>query len=148
MTVTGDTVDEPDETVVHRTVQPEPRDVLGTATGTGTITDDDATPTVTLVLSPGSISENGGVSTVTATLDRASSEATTVTVSAAAVAPAVSGDFTLSANKVLTIAAGATGEHRDGDHHRGGQHPGCAGQDGDGVGDGGQQPGRDRALPP
>ena len=73
-----------------------------------TITDDDATPTLTLALSKSSIPENGGESTVTATLSGVSSAATTVTVSADAVSPAVSGDFTLSTNKTLTIAAGET----------------------------------------
>ena len=53
-------------------------------------------PAVTLVLTPASIGENGGVSTVTATVTPASSEAFTVTVAAAAVDPAVAGDFTLS----------------------------------------------------
>ena len=47
-------------------------------------------------------------STVTASLSHPSSEATTVTVSAAAVSPAVTGDFTLSGNRVLTIPAGQT----------------------------------------
>ena len=62
-------------------------------------------PTVTLELSPASISENGGSATVTARLSHTSSETTTVSVSATAVAPAVAGDFTLSANQTLTIAA-------------------------------------------
>ena len=48
------------------------------------------------------------MSTVTATLDHASSEATTVTVSATPVSPAVAGDFTLSGSTTLSIAAGAT----------------------------------------
>ena len=61
-----------------------------------------------LVLMPASISENAGVSTVTATLNRTTSAATTITVSAAAAAPAVSGDFALSSTRTLTIAAGAT----------------------------------------
>ena len=57
---------------------------LGTASSaTVTVQDDDDTPAVTLVLTPDEISENGGendgVSTVTATLDRPSSAATTVT---------------------------------------------------------------------
>ncbi len=63
---------------------------------------------VTLALSPASISENGGVSTVTATLDRIATTAATVTISATEVAPAVAGDFTLSSAKTLTIAAGQT----------------------------------------
>ncbi len=73
-----------------------------------TVHDDDAPPKVTLKLTPASISENGGMSTVTATLGATSSQSTTITVAATPVSPAVTGDFTLSANKVLTIAAQAT----------------------------------------
>ena len=45
---------------------------------------------------------------VTASQSHPSSEATTVTVSAVAVAPAVAGDFSLSGNVELVIAAGST----------------------------------------
>ena len=62
---------------------------------------------VTLELSPSSIGEGSEVSTVTASLDSASATALTVTVSAEAVAPAAPGDFALSANRTLAIAAGA-----------------------------------------
>ena len=72
------------------------------------ITDDDPAPVATLVLTPPTISESGGVSTVTARLDRPSSEDTTVTVSAAAVSPTMAGDFELSTSTALTIRAGAT----------------------------------------
>ena len=94
-------MDEPDETV----------EVGGTAdlpvTQCSTqVTIIDATPQVTLALSSTSIGENGGVSTITATLDRASSAETTVTVAASAVTPAVAEDYALSGNKILTIAAG------------------------------------------
>ena len=65
-------------------------------------------PTVALSLSPASISESGGVSSVTATLSGASSEAVVVTVGAAAGTGAVAADFALSAAKTLTIAAGST----------------------------------------
>ena len=71
------------------------------------IAEDDPIP-VTLKLTPSSIGENGGVSTVTASQNRVSITATTVTVSAMAVNPAVPGDFRLSANKTLTITAGQT----------------------------------------
>ncbi len=70
--------------------------------------DQNGEPTVTLELTPDSIGENGGVNAVTARLDRMSSVLTTVTVTATALAPAVSGDFTLSANRTLTIEAGDT----------------------------------------
>ena len=72
------------------------------------ITDDDPAPEVTLVLSPGQIDENNKTSTVMATLNHPSSEATTVQVSAVAVHPAVAGDFTLSPNTTLAIPAGQT----------------------------------------
>ena len=65
-------------------------------------------PTVTLALTPPLISENNGSSTVTASLDRASTVETTVTVTAEAMSPAVSGDFTLSSNGTLGITAGQT----------------------------------------
>ena len=66
---------------------------------------DEAIP-VTLKLTSDSIGEKGGVSTVTARLERASNAVTTVVVSAEAISPAVPGDFTLSANRTLRIAAG------------------------------------------
>ena len=118
--VAGDEVDEGDETLFLTlsglrgwngssfVEGPE----LDDATATGTIIDDDA-PTVTLVLTPASIKESSStasetVSTVTATLSAASSQAVSLTVAADPVAPAVDADVTLSANKTLTIAAGAT----------------------------------------
>ena len=66
------------------------------------------TPTVTLALAPASISENGGQSTVMASLDRASGVETTITVSATPRTGASAADYTLSANTTLTIAQGAT----------------------------------------
>ena len=109
--VKGDALDEPNETIIVTLGTPTNATVSTTAgagTGTGTITDDDGTPAVTLELSSASITENGGASTVAATLGGASSQAVTLTVAAAAVSPAATGDFTVSANKTLTIAAGAT----------------------------------------
>ncbi len=87
---------------------------VGNSVGAGSVTDatltiiDDEVPQVTLVLSPASISENGAVSTITATLDRTVTEATTITVSAEAVSPAEASDFTLSGATTLTIAANVT----------------------------------------
>ena len=65
-------------------------------------------PALTLQLDPASISENGGVSTVTATASVASPDPFTVTVTAAANAPASAADFTVGENRVLTFAANAT----------------------------------------
>ena len=73
-----------------------------------TIRDDESSPTATLVLTPSSVAEAGGVATVTATLNRASTAAATLTVAAAAGANAGAGDFTLGAADTLTFAAGAT----------------------------------------
>ncbi len=106
LTPTDDDIDEPSEGI----------SIEGTLTGiivTGTaitLTDDETTPTVTLVLTPSTINEsgNGNASTVTATLSGKSSVAVTLTVAAAAGADTVAGDFTVTANKTLTIAAGAT----------------------------------------
>ena len=89
--------------------------VRATATytdGYGTEKDESATttapvaaaPQVLLALSSSAIPEKNGVSTVTATLTPAVSVDTRVTVSAAAVSPAVSRDFTLRGS-TLTIRA-------------------------------------------
>ena len=104
LTPTDDAFHEANETIA----------IDGTLTGVTitptslTLTDDEATPTATLVLTPATIDESGddNASTVTATLSGASSEALTLTVSAAPVSPAVAGDYTLSGT-TLTIAAGA-----------------------------------------
>ena len=115
--VKGDTTDEPNETV--RLTLSGPTNATLDAektTGTGTITDDDAAPTVTLALTPSTIDESDqdagtpdtSVSAVSASLSHASAEAITVSVAAATGANAASGDYTLSENTTLTIAAGAT----------------------------------------
>ena len=65
-------------------------------------------PVVTLSLSSTSIAEDGGVTTVTAALDKASTAPTTILVSATPAAPGMPGDIRLSSNRTLTIAAGTT----------------------------------------
>ena len=110
-----DSVREGDETftvgftVDERDVQPECPDdwVLVGSPATGTILEDDY-ETVSLSLSPASISEESGTSRVTASLNRASPAATTVTVSAAPASPTTADDFTLSSNTTLTIPVGQT----------------------------------------
>ena len=86
--------------------------ILAPADRTLRITDDDEPPppvsaVVTLVLTPDTIDENGGVSTVTASVSPASEESFSVTVSAIADAPAAAGDFEVSGT-VLSFAANAT----------------------------------------
>ncbi len=77
-------------------------------------------PTVSLVLTAtsgaagltGIIHENGGVMTITATMDKASSTAVSVTISVQtnvqALEPSDNGDFTLSTNTILTFAPQST----------------------------------------
>ena len=108
VTANGNAVDSPDKSVTVSGTVAGGNGVVNPPDVTLTLTDDDALPTVALALSDTSISETGGVSTVTATLSGASSAAVTVTVAAAAGAGAVAADFTLSSAKTLTIAAGST----------------------------------------
>ena len=110
VTANGNTVDAPNKSVTVSGTSAGGNGVVNPPDVTLTLEDDDDLPTVALALSDTSISETGGVSTVTATLSGPSSEAVTVTVSAAAVAStgAVAGDFDLSSATTLTIAAGAT----------------------------------------
>ncbi|MXX97642.1 MAG: leucine-rich repeat protein [Rhodothermaceae bacterium] len=106
ITPTPDNIDEPDETVlVTGTTPVEGMNVTGTVL---MLTDEDPAPVATLTVSPASISEAGGVSTVTARLDRPSSEETAVTITVQPQEPATTSDYSLSSNRTLTIAAGAT----------------------------------------
>ena len=112
VTITGEDndVDAPDKTVIvsATAVNPNPDGVTLPANVDLTLVDDDPAPTVTLHLSPDSISENVSTTVVTASLSHPSSVNTSITVEATPVFPAVTGDFSLSANDVLTIAALAT----------------------------------------
>ena len=72
-----------------------------------TTTDDDNAPNVTLSALPASVSENGGVATVSATLSHPSSAATTVTVTP------VAGAYTVGSDATIVIAAGSTANTTD-----------------------------------
>ena len=108
VTAVDDTTDEPDETVTVSATVSGGNNVAPPSSVTLTLTDDETLPTVTLALSSSSISEGGGVTTVTAALSGESSEAVTVAVSAAPLSGAVVADYALSANKALVIAARST----------------------------------------
>ena len=103
-----DEVDAPDRTVTvsasvaGRARMPDPV--------TLTIMDDDETPRAVLTLTPAMIDESGAenMAAVTATLERPSSEATTIAVSFTPVAPATGSNYRPSRNRTLTIAAGRT----------------------------------------
>ena len=101
-----DEIDGPDRTVEVTASVSGVSGLSAPASQTLTITDDEPTPEVTLVLTPASISEDGGESLVTARLSGATSEEVTVTVTASAVVPADAEAFTLSENRALTIEAG------------------------------------------
>ena len=112
LTLRDDEIDEPNETVTvggstDLTVLPD-----GVTGAELPITDNDDPPTVELVLTPNSITEDGGTtSTVTATLTGGitSSVETEVEVSAVAESPATDQDFRLSPDPAtLTIPAGET----------------------------------------
>ena len=109
VTITGvdNSVDEPDKYVTVSAIVGG-RDMSAPSSQTLTITDDEATPTVTLSLSSSSISEDDGVSMVSATLSAPSSQPVTLAVSASPESHAVSGDFAISSNNSLTIEAGST----------------------------------------
>ena len=106
---TEDETDEADE-IFSFELEDEDNAVLGNDVATGTIRNDEADPTVTLVLTPAQIQESGGqpVSRVTATLSHASATPTTVVVSMTAVTPARAADFEPSANLELTVPANTT----------------------------------------
>ena len=100
--------DEPDKTITVSGRANNTQGITNPPDVTLTIEDDEDAPAVTLDVTPTSISENGGSTTVTARLDHASTETTTVTVSATPQSPAASADYELSTTPMLTIAAGAT----------------------------------------
>ena len=79
VTVKGDDLDESDETVVVQLSSPT-NATISTGTGTGTITDDDAAPTLSISSPLGAEGDDGETSTLTfsAVLDRASGKRVTV----------------------------------------------------------------------
>ena len=110
VTITGidNRVDAPDKSVTVSAAVSGGLGVTAPSSRTLTITDDDTAPTVTLDLSPSSISENGGSSGITASLSAPSTAMTTVTVSAALEAGADPGDYSLRDD----VDDSAVGDHK------------------------------------
>ncbi len=108
ITAVDNEADAPDKTVQVQGKVTSSLGVTSPPTVQLTITDDEAAPAVTLLLDPAAIAENGESTTVTVTQDRASSKETTITISVFPTAPATESDYTLSTNRILTIAAGDT----------------------------------------
>ena len=111
MSVTGDVLDEANETVKVRLKDPVNAAVSTTAgTGTGTITDDDATPTLS-ISSPSVVEGDSGSAalTYTVTLSAASGRPVTVRYADAGTGTATSGtDYAAITAGTLTFAAGTT----------------------------------------
>ena len=112
ITAVNNTKDEPHRSV---TVTGTAQNSQGAGAVSGaalTITDDDATPTVTLAVADNTIKESSGTAsetttTVSATLSNPSSAATTITVTP------VSGAYAVGADATITIAAGETANSSD-----------------------------------
>ena len=106
----GDATDEANETI-EVTLSGPTNATLATAAGTGTITDDDDPPTVSIdspTVTEGT-GETGGTLTFTVTLSAASGREVTVAYADAGSGTATSGtDYTALAGGTLTFAAGET----------------------------------------
>jgi Dockerin type I domain/IPT/TIG domain/Calx-beta domain len=99
-----DTLDETNETIIVDVSSVTNGTESGTQQKTITITDDDATPTVTLSSGATSISETSGTTTITATLSAASGQAVTVNLGLTGTAT-TSTDYTLTTS--ISIPAGS-----------------------------------------
>ncbi|MFM9959793.1 MAG: ELWxxDGT repeat protein [Planctomycetaceae bacterium] len=106
LTAVQDTRDEANETIVVDITNVTNGTESGSQQVTATIMDDDAPPTVTLGISPATLAEAAGTSTVTATLSAASSFDVTVELGFGGSATNVF-DYTRS-NTQIVIAAGST----------------------------------------
>ena len=111
VSVTGDTTDEPNETVEVRLDSASNATVSATSgTGTGTITDDDGAPTVSINSPSVTEGDSGSVNlTFTVSLDAESGKQVTVRYADATTGTAAAGtDYTAIAGGTLTFAAGTT----------------------------------------
>ena len=111
ITAIDNAIDDPNNAViVSANTVVNTQGITGPSSVTLVIRDDEGPPLVTLVLTPAMIDESGpgNVTNVTAKLNRTSTMATTITVVAAPGTGATADDFTVSDNKVLTVAAGDT----------------------------------------
>ncbi len=108
ITLTNDTLDELDETIVIDMGTPTNATASGTLTHTATINDDDAQPTVHFTVATQSASEATGLVTVTAQLSAASGLTVDIPFTINGTSTAISGtDYTFTASP-LSIPAGST----------------------------------------
>ena len=121
VSVTGDMIDEPNETLTLTLSNATGSATIGTAAATGTITtDDDAAPSgITLAASPDSVTENGGAKTVTVTASvngttrYAEAKTVAVTVGKGADSATEGTDYSNVAGLSIQIAAGAASGTKD-----------------------------------
>ena len=111
VSVTGDTLDEADETVVV-TLSNAANATIGTATGTGTITDNDDAPTLSINSPRVTEGDSGSKNlTFTVTLSAASGKQVTVDWGSGTGGTATSGtDYTAITGGALTFAVGTTSQ--------------------------------------
>ena len=107
ITITSDALDEPNETVILTMGAPTNAAQGATTVHTATITDDDATPTVSFTAASQSSANESGTMTITAQLSAASGQAVTVPFTVTGTATGSGTDYTITASP-LTITAGAT----------------------------------------
>jgi len=107
VTISGDIGYEPDENFYINLTNQSNASISDTQ-GIGTITNDDAAPTVTMSINNTSITENG-TATVTATLSAVSSEDVTVTLGYTGTATGSGADYTASSITIIITAANTTG---------------------------------------
>ena len=107
-TITGvdDALDEITETVIIDITGVTNGTESGTQQVTASITDDDDAPSVSLALSGSPLAENGGFSTIIASLSTVSSQTVTVTLGTSGTATGSGVDYTLSST-TITINAGS-----------------------------------------
>ncbi|MEZ4818774.1 MAG: Calx-beta domain-containing protein, partial [Bdellovibrionota bacterium] len=109
ITIAADILDENDETVIVTMGVPTNASAGTVTVHTATITDDDATPTVTLAVDNASIAENGGVATFTATLSTASGQDVTINLATSGTATGGGTDYNQSATSITILAGNTTG---------------------------------------
>ncbi|MEZ4818773.1 MAG: Calx-beta domain-containing protein [Bdellovibrionota bacterium] len=109
ITIAADTLDEANETVVVTMGAPTNATLGATTIHTATITDDDATPTVTLAVDNANIAENGGIATFTASLSAASGQDITINLATSGTATGSGTDYNQSATSISILAGNTTG---------------------------------------
>ena len=109
VSITGDTIDEANETIALALSAPSNATLGATDAATLTITDDDAPPTVQFNAATYTVAEGGGSATITATLSAASGLTATVTYATTGNTATSGSDYT-AASGTLTFAPGVTSQ--------------------------------------